>query len=144
MTLLYGEKREFAKNQVCYKPPVERTGQHPWLHPRWIRMGYCSTTKCARCFRCEDNNVDLMCVQSNYNRVRQVEPDHQFGEVARRFSWAVELLALCLNTSTSWNHAFQCEDSNADVVHVQPHYYRVRQVEPCHQLGWSSQLRVAE
>ncbi len=24
-------------------------------------------------------------------------------------------------------------------MHVQPHYYRVRQVEPCRQKGWSSQ-----
>ncbi len=26
---------------------------------------------------------------------------------------------------------FQCEDSNVDLTHIQPHYYRVRQVEPC-------------
>ncbi len=24
-------------------------------------------------------------------------------------------------------------------MHVQPHFYRLRQVEPCHQLGWSNQ-----
>ncbi len=32
-------------------------------------------------------------------------------------------------------HRFRCEDSNTSFMHVQSHYYRVRQVEPCHQLG---------
>ncbi len=36
-------------------------------------MGYCSNTNCARRFRCEDSNVDLMCVQPYYYRVRQVD-----------------------------------------------------------------------
>ncbi len=30
---------------------------------------------------------------------------------------------------------FRREDNNVSLAHVQPHYYRVRQVEPCHQLG---------
>ncbi len=29
----------------------------------------------------------------------------------------------------------RCEDNNVDSAHVQPHYYRVRHVEPCHHLG---------
>ncbi len=32
-------------------------------------------------------------------------------------------------------HRFWCEESNVDLTHMQPHYYRVRQVEPCHKLG---------
>ncbi len=31
---------------------------------------------------------------------------------------------------------FRLEDNNVDFTHAQPpHYYRMRQVEPCHQLG---------
>ncbi len=32
-----------------------------------------------------------------------------------------------------------CEDNNIDLMRVQLHHYCVRQVEPCHLLGWSSQ-----
>ncbi len=35
---------------------------------------------------------------------------------------------------------FRCEDTNAGITHVQPHYYRVQQVELCHHLGRSSQV----
>ncbi len=37
---------------------------------------------------------------------------------------------------------FRCEDNNVAFMNVQPHYYRVRQVEPCHHLGWSSQALI--
>ncbi len=37
---------------------------------------------------CVDNNVSLRHVLSHYYRVRQVEPCHRLGEVARRFTWA--------------------------------------------------------
>ncbi len=37
---------------------------------------------------------------------------------------------------------FRCEDNNVAFTNVQPHYYRVRQVEPCHQLGWTSQALI--
>ncbi len=37
-------------------------------------------------FRYEDNNVDLIRVQLYYYRVRQVDPCHRFGKVARRSS----------------------------------------------------------
>ncbi len=34
----------------------------------------------------------------------------------------------------SYQQGWIDEDSNFDLMHVQPHYCRVRQVEPCHQL----------
>ncbi len=34
----------------------------------------------------------------------------------------------------SSNRHFQFEDNNVDFTHVQPHYNRVWQVEPCHKL----------
>ncbi len=37
---------------------------------------------------------------------------------------------------------FRCQNNNVDLMRVQYHYYRVRQVEPCHQLGWSSQALI--
>ncbi len=37
---------------------------------------------------------------------------------------------------------FRCEDNNVAFTNVQPHFYRVRQVEPCHRLGWSSQALI--
>ncbi len=38
----------------------------------------------------------------------------------------------CSNTNSA--HRFRCEDNNVSFMHVQPHYYRVRQMEPHHQL----------
>ncbi len=35
-----------------------------------------------------------------------------------------------------------CEDNKVAFTHVQPHYYRVRQVEPRQQVGWSSQAHI--
>ncbi len=49
-------------------------------------------------FQCEDNSVVSICVQPYYYRMRLIEPCHQLGEVARRSSWAVELLAPCLSS----------------------------------------------
>ncbi len=37
---------------------------------------------------------------------------------------------------------FRCEDTNVAFTNVQPHYYRVRQVEPCHHSGWSNQALI--
>ncbi len=37
---------------------------------------------------------------------------------------------------------FRCEDNNFAFTNVQPHYFRVLQVEPCHHLGWSSQAQI--
>ncbi len=51
-------------------------------------------TNCANRFRCEDKTV-----QPYDYRVRQGEPCHQYGEVARRSSLAIELSALCLNNT---------------------------------------------
>ncbi len=39
----------------------------------------------------------------------------------------------CSNTNCARH--FRCEDNIVDFTHVQPHYYRVWQVEPCHKLG---------
>ncbi len=40
------------------------------------------------------------------------------------------------------DHRFQCEDNNVAFTNVQPLYFCVRQVEPCHNLGWSSQALI--
>ncbi len=37
---------------------------------------------------------------------------------------------------------FRCQDNNVAFTNVQPHYYRVRLVEPRHHLGWSSQALI--
>ncbi len=47
-----------------------------------------------------------------------------------------------LLTHTNGDRRFQCEDNNVALTNVQPHYYRVRQVELCHHLGWSSQALI--
>ncbi len=43
------------------------------------------------------------------------------------------MLGYCSNTN--YGRRFRCEDNNVAFTHVKPHYYCVRQVEPCHQLG---------
>ncbi len=45
-------------------------------------------------------------------------------------------IGYCSNTND--DRRFRCEDNNVAFTNVQPHFYRVRQVEPCYQLGWSS------
>ncbi len=42
-------------------------------------------------------------------------------------------IGYCSNTNCA--HRFRSEDNNVDFTQVQPHYYRVRQVEPCDKLG---------
>ncbi len=44
--------REQVKHaHMVVRPPVARTGQHPWLRPGWkilpTRISYCSNTNCA-------------------------------------------------------------------------------------------------
>ncbi len=41
-------------------------------------------------------------------------------------------IGYCSNTNC--DRRFRCEDDNVAFTHLRPHYYRVRQVEPCHQL----------
>ncbi len=38
-------------------------------------------------------------------------------------------------SNTDYDRRFRCEDNNVAFANVQPHYHRVRQVEPCHHLG---------
>ncbi len=42
-------------------------------------------------------------------------------------------------SNTNCDHRFRCGDNNVTITHAQPHYYCVRQVEPCHHVRWSSQ-----
>ncbi len=46
------------------------------------------------------------------------------------------MIGYCSNTNYAYR--FCREDNNVDFTHVQPHYYRVRQVEHRHQLGLST------
>ncbi len=50
------------------------------------------------------------------------------------------VVGYCSNTNGARH--FRCEDNNVAFTHVQPQYYRVRQMEPCHQLEWSSQALI--
>ncbi len=61
------------------EPPVAQPGNHPEWKILPIRMGFCSNTKCARRFQCEDSNI-----QPHFYRVWQMESCRRLGEVARR------------------------------------------------------------
>ncbi len=97
-----------------------------------------------------------MRVQHHYHRLR---PFRREGEVDRGSSWAIGLSALCLSNSnanrnghlptrkgycsnTNGDLGFRCGDGNIVFTQVQPHLYRVRRVEPCHQQWWSSQALI--
>ncbi len=43
---------------------------------------------------------------------------------------------------TNWARRFRCEDNGVELLRVQPNYFRVRQVEPRHQVGLSRQAFV--
>ncbi len=58
----------------------------------------------------------------------------------RAISIISSMMGLCSNIN--WVRIFQCRNNNAGLIHVKLHYYRVGWVEPCHQLGWSSQALV--
>ncbi len=45
-------------------------------------------------------------------------------------------------SNTNYIRRFRCENNNIDFTYVQPLFYRVRQVESCHRLGWSSQALI--
>ncbi len=58
---------------------------------------------------------------------------------------AVSLWVFACKRISKKDITFQAESISTGIfkydilINVQPHYYRVRQVEPCHHLGWSSQ-----
>ncbi len=60
------------------------------------------------------------------------EPDNIHGFVLDRKTQPTRI-GYCSNTNN--DRRFWCEDNNVALTDLQPHYYRVRQVEPCHQLG---------
>ncbi len=59
-----------------------------------------------------------------------------------RHEWKILPTRIGYYSNTKSSHSFRCEDNNVKFTNVQPHYYRVLQVEPCHQLGWSSQALI--
>ncbi len=76
-------------------------------------------------------------IREQVNNVRiVVSPyfaDRATSVVAPRMENPTDIIGYCLNTN--YVLRFRCEDNNGDLVHVQPQYYRVRQVEPCHRFG---------
>ncbi len=56
-----------------------------------------------------------------------------------RPGWKILPTRIGYCSNTSGNRRFRCEDNNVTFTNLQPHYYRVRQVEPCRHLGWSGQ-----
>ncbi len=59
-----------------------------------------------------------------------------------RPGWKILPTRIGYCSNTNGDRRFRYEDNNVAFTKVQPHYYRVRQVEPCHQLGWSSQALI--
>ncbi len=53
--------------------------------------------------------------------------------IALRYTLLPTRISYCSNTN--FDRRFRCEDNNVAFTPVQPHYFRVRQVEACHQLG---------
>ncbi len=51
------------------------------------------------------------------------------------FEWIIlpTRIGYCSNVNCA--RRFWCEANNVAFTHMQPHFYSVRQVEPCHHLG---------
>ncbi len=49
--------------------------------------------------------------------------------------WKIHPTRISYCSSNSWARSFRCEDNNVAFTHVQTHYYRMWQVEPCNRLG---------
>ncbi len=77
----------YIYNRMCHAPRTNRLGVRgtPIDH----------NVSCVRII----TSALCMC---NY-RVWQVKPFHRLGEVVRRSSWAIELMALCLNNKNNEN-----------------------------------------
>ncbi len=74
---------------------------HILFHATKIVTGYCSNTNSVHRIRWTGTNFNFNPMQPHYYRVQQMEFCHEFGEVARRSSWAIELLALWQNNSNN-------------------------------------------
>ncbi len=48
--------------------------------------------------------------------------------------WKALLTTMDYNSSIRWAHRCRCDDNNVTLMYMQPHFYHVRQVEPCHRL----------
>ncbi len=59
-----------------------------------------------------------------------------------RPGWKILPTRICYCSNTYCDCRFPCEDNNVAFTNVQHHSYRVRQMEPCHQLEWSSQALI--
>ncbi len=64
-----------------------------------------------------------------------------------RLGWKVLPTRIGYSSSINYVRRFRCKDSNVAFTHVQSHFYRVRQVVPCHRFGeaarrssWESEL----
>ncbi len=75
-------------------------------------------------------------LRKQVNNVRMV-----VSPLLRRSGNRPTRIGFCSNTNG--DRRFQCEDNNVVFTHVQPHLYCVRQVEPCHHLGWNSQALIS-
>ncbi len=58
-----------------------------------------------------------------------------------RPGWKILPTRIVYWSNTNCAHHFRGEDNNVSFMHVQPHYYRMLQVEPWHQLGCPRQPR---
>ncbi len=56
--------------------------------------------------------------------------------------WKIQPTRIGYCSNANCARRFRCEDNNIALTQVQPHFYRERQVEPCHQLGRSSQALI--
>ncbi len=59
-----------------------------------------------------------------------------------RPGWKILPTRIGCCSNTNGDGRLRCESNNVAFTNVQPHYYRVRQVEPCHHLGLSSQALI--
>ncbi len=79
-----------------------------WQNPRrftywitWLISYIHGLSLDGQSYRPELATAQTLCFQSNYYHVRKVETCHQLGGAARRLSWEILLLGLCINNSSN-------------------------------------------
>ncbi len=59
-----------------------------------------------------------------------------------RPGWKILPTRIGYCSNTNGDRRFRCEDKNVAFTNVQPHHYRMRQVEPRYHSGWISQALI--
>ncbi len=127
--------KKLPANASCffdkYELAVNTVGINVWLsndhHNRFISSQKPAISK-KNCSNQEKTSTCGTTAPRYFKNVRMVRTrQHPWFRSERK----ILPTRICCCSNTNCDRRSQCEDNNVVFTHVQPHYNRVRQVEPC-------------